>query len=119
MHKKSLVILGAGESGIGAALLAKKQGFEVFVSDDGPIRQDFKDELILNKIDFEEGGHTEQKILISDEVVKSPGIPETKEIIKKIRINGINIISEIELAYRFKNESKIIAIELPASIALW
>ncbi len=110
MHKKSLVILGAGESGIGAALLAKKQGFEVFVSDDGPIRQDFKDELILNKIDFEEGGHTEQKILISDEVVKSPGIPETKEIIKKIRINGISIISEIELAYRFKNESKIIAI---------
>ncbi len=61
MHKKSLVILGAGESGIGAALLAKKQGFEVFVSDDGPIRQDFKDELILNKIDFEEGGHTEQR----------------------------------------------------------
>ncbi|MBA2563579.1 MAG: UDP-N-acetylmuramoyl-L-alanine--D-glutamate ligase [Chitinophagaceae bacterium] len=110
MNKRSLVILGAGESGIGAALLAKQNDFEVFVSDDAKIHQHFKNELILNKIDFEEGRHTEQIILNAGEIVKSPGIPETKEIIKKIRINGISMISEIELAYRYKNESKIIAI---------
>lgn len=110
MNKKTLVILGAGESGIGAALLAKQKDLEVFVSDDGQISRDFKNELLLNKIEFEEGRHTEQKILAAGEIVKSPGIPETKEIIKKIRINGISIISEIELAYRYKNESKIIAI---------
>ncbi len=110
MNKKTLVILGAGESGIGAALLAKQNDFEVFVSDDGQISQGVKNELLLNKIEFEEGRHTEQKILAAGEIVKSPGIPETKEIIKKIRINGISIISEIELAYRYKNESKIIAI---------
>src|SRR5436190_21528484 len=107
---KRIVILGAGESGVGAALLAKQKGFEVFVSDGGQIQEPHKNELILNKIDFEEGGHTEQKILNADEIVKSPGIPETNEIIKKIRTKEINIISEIELAYRYKNESKIIAI---------
>ena len=110
MNKKKLVILGAGESGIGAALLAKQNDFEVFVSDDGQIQEGFKNELLLSKIEFEEGVHTEQKILSAGEIVKSPGIPETKEIIKKIRINEISIISEIELAYRYKNESKIIAI---------
>ena len=107
---KRIVILGAGESGIGAALLAKKKGLNVFVSDDGQIRESYKNELILNKIDFEEGNHDDQKILDAGEIVKSPGIPETKDIIKKIRAKGINIISEIELAYRFKSESKIIAI---------
>ena len=69
MDEKRIVILGAGESGIGAALLAKQKQFTVFVSDEGEIQQLFKDELLLNKIDFEEGGHTEQKILDADEVV--------------------------------------------------
>ncbi|MEO6455887.1 MAG: UDP-N-acetylmuramoyl-L-alanine--D-glutamate ligase, partial [Ginsengibacter sp.] len=110
MDEKRMVILGAGESGVGAALLAKQKQFIVFVSDEGKIRQSFKDELLLNKIDFEESGHTEEKILNADEIIKSPGIPETKEIIKKIRTKGIEIISEIELAYRYKSESKIIAI---------
>jgi len=107
---KRIVILGAGESGVGAALLAKQKGFEVFVSDAGQIQEAYKNELILNKIDFEEGGHTELEILTAGEIVKSPGIPETNEIIKKIRAQGIGIISEIELAYRYKDESKIIAI---------
>ena len=107
---KRIVILGAGESGVGAALLAKQKDFDVFVSDGGQIQEPYKNELIVNKIDFEEGGHTEQKILNADEIVKSPGIPETNEIIKKIRTKGISVISEIELAYRYKNESKIIAI---------
>ena len=107
---KRIVILGAGQSGIGAALLAKQKGFEVFVSDESQIQETYKNELLLNKIDFEEGSHTEQKILSADEIVKSPGIPETKEIIKKIRAQRISIISEIELAYRYKDESKVIAI---------
>jgi len=107
---RRIVILGAGESGIGAALLAKQKGFEIFVSDEGQIQEPYKNELILNKIDFEEGSHSEEKILSADEIVKSPGIPETNKIIKKIRAKGISIISEIELAYRYKNESKIIAI---------
>jgi UDP-N-acetylmuramoylalanine--D-glutamate ligase len=108
--KKRIVILGAGESGVGAAILAKQKGFEVFVSDEGQISEPYKNELILNKIDFEEGSHNEERILRAGEIVKSPGIPETKEIIKKIRAEGISIISEIELAYRYKDESKIIAI---------
>ncbi|MEP6594975.1 MAG: UDP-N-acetylmuramoyl-L-alanine--D-glutamate ligase [Ginsengibacter sp.] len=107
---KRIVILGAGESGIGAALLAKQKGFDVFVSDEMQIKEPYKNELILNKINFEEDRDNDEKILNADEIVKSPGIPETQEIIKKIRAAGISIISEIELAYRFKNESKIIAI---------
>ncbi|MEO6328638.1 MAG: UDP-N-acetylmuramoyl-L-alanine--D-glutamate ligase [Ginsengibacter sp.] len=110
MDERRIVILGAGESGVGAALLAKQKHFTVFVSDEGKIRQPFKDELLLNKIDFEEDGHSEDKVMTADEIVKSPGIPEAKDIIKKIRTKGIEIISEIELAYRYRNESKIIAI---------
>jgi UDP-N-acetylmuramoylalanine--D-glutamate ligase len=107
---KRIVILGGGESGVGAALLAKQKGFEVFVSDFGKIPEPYKNELLLNKIDFEDGGHTEEQILNADEIIKSPGIPESVEIIKKIRARKINIISEIELAYRYKNESKVIAV---------
>lgn len=110
MDEKRIVILGAAESGIGAALLANQQQFRVFVSDAGKIAPSYKNELLLHKIDFEEGGHDEEKILNADEIIKSPGIPETKDIIKKIREKGIQIISEIEFAYRFKNESKIVAI---------
>jgi UDP-N-acetylmuramoylalanine--D-glutamate ligase len=105
-----LCILGGGESGIGAALLAKQKAYEVFVSDAGTIKENYKQELIDNKIDFEEGHHTGEKILNADEVVKSPGIPEKNEMIKKIRAKRIPVISEIELAYRFKGNSKIVAI---------
>src|SRR3954452_6885208 len=109
MNKK-LVILGAGESGIGAALLGKQKGYDVFVSDAGAITAKYKQELIDNKIDFEETQHTAEKILNADEVVKSPGIPEKNELVKKIRKKGIPVISEVELAYRFKGDSKIVAI---------
>ena len=108
--KKKLVILGAGESGVGTALLAIKQGYEVFVSDGGKIKEEYKNELKTNGIDFEELGHAEEKILNADEVMKSPGIPEKNELVKKIRQKGISIISEIEFAFRYKGDSRIIAI---------
>ena len=105
-----LVVLGAAESGIGAALLAKQKGYAVFVSDGGIIKQNYKQELIDNNIEFEEGRHNEEKILQADEVMKSPGIPAKNTLVKKIRAAGIPVISEIELAYRFKGDSTIIAI---------
>ncbi len=105
-----LVILGGGESGVGAALLGKQNGYEVFVSDAGVVKEKYKQELIENGIEFEEGKHTSGKILNANEVMKSPGIPEKNEMVKAIRANGIEVISEIELAYRFKGDSKIIAI---------
>jgi UDP-N-acetylmuramoylalanine--D-glutamate ligase len=110
MNAKKLVILGAGESGVGAAVLAKQQGYDVFVSDGGPIKEIYKAALQQGKIDFEEAQHTESKILAADEVIKSPGITEKNELIKKIRAKGIPVISEIEFAYRYKGDSKIIAI---------
>lgn len=108
--KHRLVILGSGESGIGAAILGKKKGYEVFVSDGGSIKPNYKQELFDNGIDFEEGQHTAEKVLNADEVMKSPGIPEKNELVKQIRAKGIPVISEIELAYRFKGNSKIVAI---------
>ena len=108
--KKRVVILGAGESGVGAALLATQQGYDVFVSDAGMIEDKFKSELIEHSISFEEGMHTEQKILNATEVVKSPGIPEKAAIIKKIRLSQIPVISEIEFAYQHIGNSKVIAI---------
>ena len=107
---KRLVILGGGESGIGAALLGKKVGYQVFLSDAGLLKPNYKNELLANDISFEEGVNTEDKILNADLIVKSPGIPDKNELIKKIRAKGIRIISEIELAYRYKGDSKIIAI---------
>ncbi len=107
---KRFVILGGGESGVGAALLAKQQGYDVFVSDESSLKDRYRNELLQSGIDFEEGGHTESKILSADEVMKSPGIPEKADMIKKIRKNEIDIISEVELAYRFKGNSKIVAI---------
>jgi UDP-N-acetylmuramoylalanine--D-glutamate ligase len=106
----TLVILGAGESGIGAALLAKHHGYDIFVSDGSAIKEVYRTVLKENKIDFEEGQHSETKILLADEVVKSPGISEKNELVKKIRAKGIPVISEIEFAYRHKGNSKIIAI---------
>ena len=108
--KKRLVILGGGESGIGAALLAMQKGFEIFVTDGSSLKDSYRNEMLDAGIDFEEGGHQEEKILNADEVVKSPGIPENVDIVKKIRAKGIPIISEVELAYRFKGNSKIIAV---------
>ena len=107
---KRMVILGSGESGVGAAILSRKQGYDVFVSDAGIIQDRYKNELAQHNIVFEEGKHSEEKILNADEVVKSPGIPEKNELAQKIRAKGIKIIGEIELAYRHKGESKIVAI---------
>ncbi|MEO6253721.1 MAG: UDP-N-acetylmuramoyl-L-alanine--D-glutamate ligase [Ferruginibacter sp.] len=108
--KKRLVILGAGESGVGAALLAKQKGYDVFVSDGGPIKENYRTELEENEIEFEENRHSTEKILNADEVMKSPGIPEKNELVKQIRAKGIDVISEIEFAYRYKGNSRIIAI---------
>ena len=108
--KHKLIILGAGESGIGAAILGKKEGYDVFVSDGGTIKPVYKQELFDNGIEFEEGQHSIERILSADEVMKSPGIPEKNELVKQIRSKGIPVISEIELAYRFKGNSKIVAI---------
>lgn len=107
---KRLVILGGGESGVGAAVLASKEGYEVFLSDGGPLKDNYRKDIQQQGIDFEEGGHTEEKILKADEVMKSPGIPEKNEMVKKIRARGIPVISEIELAYRHKGDSRIIGI---------
>ena len=105
-----MVILGAGESGVGAALLASQQGYDVFVSDGGSIRDHFKKELQDAAIEFEEDGHSSERILEANEVVKSPGIPEKNELVKQIRASRIPVISEVELAYRFKGKSRVIAI---------
>ena len=95
-ENKHISILGAGESGVGAAILAKKQGWNVFVSDFGSIKQEFKDELDANELKWEEGQHKESVILNSDLVIKSPGIPDKAPIIKKLKEKGIKIVSEIE-----------------------
>jgi len=95
---------------VGAALLGKKEGYEVFLSDAGFIKPNYKQELFDNGIEFEEGKHSVEKILSADEVMKSPGIPEKNEMVKQIRAKGIQVISEIELAYRFKGNSRIVAI---------
>ncbi len=108
--QKRLVILGGGESGVGAALLAKQKGYDVFVFDEGSLKDGYRNELQQASIPFAEKTVAEAVVLSADEVVKSPGIPEKNEWIKKIRAKGIPVISEIELAYRYKGDSKIIAI---------
>ena len=105
-----IVILGAGESGVGAALLAKQKGYNVFVSDASAIKPIFQSELEANAIPFESGRHDMERILEADEVMKSPGIPENNELVKQIRAKGIPVISEIEFGYRYKGDSKIVAI---------
>ena len=107
---KKLVILGAGESGIGTALLAKQKGYEVFVSDASVIQPHFQRELEINQIEFESGVHTVERILAADEVMKSPGIPDKNELVKAIRAKGIPVMSEIEFGYRYKGNAKIAAI---------
>ncbi|HTO16150.1 MAG TPA: UDP-N-acetylmuramoyl-L-alanine--D-glutamate ligase [Edaphocola sp.] len=105
-----VVVLGAGESGNGAAILAQKQGYDVWVSDFGMIKQNYKDELESAGIAYEEGGHNMERVLAADVVVKSPGIPEKAPVVKAIREKGIELVSEIEWGFRFKGNSKIIAI---------
>ena len=100
---KRLVILGAGESGVGTAILGKQQGFAVFVSDNGIIPLKYKEILINNKIDFEENGHTECNILHANLVMKSPGIPEKVAIVQKLQQVNIPVISEIEFAANYTN----------------
>ena len=104
---KKLVVLGAAESGVGAAILARRQGCDVFVSDMGPIQPRYKSLLDDHAIAWEEGGHTESKILDADEVVKSPGIPPTAPMIVKLRERNIPIISEVEYAARFTDARMI------------
>ena len=106
---KRIVILGAGESGTGAAVLAKKKGFDVFVSDNGSIREQYKAMLNQHGIACEENGHTENLVLNASEVVKSPGIPETAPIIITLRGQNIPVISEIEFAARY-TDAKMICI---------
>jgi len=107
--KRKLVVIGAGESGVGAAILGKKKGYDVFVSDFGKVQQEYKNTLIDAAIEFEEDGHTESRILDADVVVKSPGIPQTANILKRIREKGIEIVSEIEFAAQYTS-AKLICI---------
>jgi UDP-N-acetylmuramoylalanine--D-glutamate ligase len=104
---EKIIILGAGESGAGSAILAKKHGFDVFVSDKGQVKDAYREILDKNKISWEEGTHSESIILSAKEVIKSPGIPENAPIIKKIREKGIPVISEIEFAGRYAKGIKI------------
>ena len=101
MQKQRLVVLGGGESGVGAAILGKAKGFETFVSDLGAIQPDFKADLHDHDIPFEENGHTPEHILNADLVVKSPGIPEKAPIVKSLHEAGIPVISEIEFGGRY------------------
>ena len=107
---QKLLILGAGESGIGAALLGKAQGWDVFVSDGGTLSPAYRQELESAEIHFEEGGHSETRLTWGNLVVKSPGIGESAPAVQAIRSAGIPLISEIEFAYRYKGAGKIIAI---------
>ena len=104
-----LVVLGAGESGVGTAILGKQKGYEVFVSDKGIIAEKYKQVLLNNNISFEEEKHTDSKILDADVVMKSPGIPDSVLIVKELKENGVSVISEIEFASKF-SKSVIVGI---------
>ncbi|AXG74254.1 UDP-N-acetylmuramoyl-L-alanine--D-glutamate ligase [Flavobacterium arcticum] len=104
---KRLVVLGGGESGVGTAILGKKKGYEVFVSDFGKIKESYKEVLALNKLDWEEGKHTEALILNANVVMKSPGIPDKSPIVKLLEEKGVPVISEIEFAAQFTTATTI------------
>nr|WP_321247086.1 UDP-N-acetylmuramoyl-L-alanine--D-glutamate ligase [uncultured Psychroserpens sp.] len=104
---KRLVILGGGESGVGTALLGKAKGYEIFVSDKGLIKEKYKKVLIHNEIEFEDGTHSEEKILNAAIVMKSPGIPDKVTLIQHIRAKGIPVVSEIEFASKFTNATLV------------
>lgn len=99
--RKKLVILGGGESGTGAAVLGKKEGFDVFLSDKGQLGETYRALLTENEIEFEEGGHSTGRILEADEVIKSPGIPRTAELIQLLIAKGVSVIGELEFASRY------------------
>lgn len=105
--KQNIVILGAGESGVGAALLAKAKGHAVFLSDFGKIKPSYRKELEENELEFEEGKHTEERVLAADLIIKSPGIPDKAPIIKKLKEKKIPIISEIEFASRYTTKKMV------------
>jgi UDP-N-acetylmuramoylalanine--D-glutamate ligase len=107
MNDKLIVVLGGGESGVGSALLAQKKGFRVFLSDNGKLKDKHRETLLSYDIDFEEDGHTVDKVLQADEVIKSPGIPDNSPIIIKLIDKGVHIISEIEYAARYTNAKLI------------
>jgi len=109
MNKK-LVILGGGESGVGAALLGKRQGYDVFLSDQGTLKPIYRTTLAEAGIEFEEQHTTMERLSAADEIVKSPGIPETNDTVVALRALGIPLISEIELAYRHVGASRVLAI---------
>lgn len=109
MENQTIVILGAGESGTGAALLAKAKGYNVFVSDSGELKNIYRSQLQLSEIPFEEGGHSEAKIMLADEIIKSPGIPFSTSVVQKALAKGIPVIDEIEFAARY-TKARIIAI---------
>ncbi|MFA7141588.1 MAG: UDP-N-acetylmuramoyl-L-alanine--D-glutamate ligase [Proteiniphilum sp.] len=109
MNGKRLVVLGGGESGVGSAILAQKKGLEVFLSDSGQLKEEHRETLLAYQIDFEEGGHTEERVLQADEIVKSPGIPDTSPLMQKVLLKGIRVISEIEFAGRY-TDAKMICI---------
>ena len=98
---KSVTIIGAGESGVGAALLAKKMGMDVFVSDFGSIAEHYKKELTDSNVPFEEGGHNFEKVLVTEVVVKSPGVPEHAPVLRMLKEKGRKVISEIEFGHSF------------------
>jgi len=106
-NRERIVVLGAGESGTGAAILARQKGYDVFISDAGKIKPFYRDMLDEYHVLYESGGHTERLIINASEVIKSPGIPESAPIIKLLRKKGIRIISEIEFAGRYTNAKKI------------
>ena len=108
--KRKIVVLGGGISGYGSAILAKKKGFDTFLSDMGKIAPKFRERLDEWGVEYEEGQHTEERILDANEVIKSPGIPDTAPIVVKIRERGIPVISEIEFAARYKGVAKTICI---------
>ena len=107
MKKNKIVILGAGESGVGTAILGKKKGFEVFVSDSGKIKKKYKQVLLHHEINWEEEVHSEPLILAADIVMKSPGIPENTSIVLKLKKEGIKIVSEIEFAAAYTSATII------------
>ena len=107
---KNIVVLGGGISGYGSAILARKKGFGVFLSDAGKIADRFRAKLDEWQVPYEEGGHTEERILAATEVVKSPGIPDSAPIVRKIREAGIPLISEMEFAGRYMGRAKCICI---------
>ena len=108
-NKKFLVVLGAGESGVGAAVLAKDKGYDVLVSDSGTISEKYRRVLEEENIEFEEGAHSTERILTADEVVKSPGIPPTAPLVKALADKGTPILSEIEFAGRY-TDAKMVCI---------